>query len=313
MSFTLNFGIQKANFSIQHGDDLIFIGSCFSDEIALKAISSGLSVYSNPFGTVFHPTLLAKFIQESITKNSEERIIQRDDLYFSWDANSSVYDYKKNGLFAKLQTIRNDFVSKLTSSKVIFITFGTAWVYKNKLDGLLVANCHKFPNNQFVKELSEVDELYHEWFNTIKLLNSNFPDLKIVFTNSPVRHIRDGLVENNQSKAILIELVRRLTREFDVFYFPSYEIVIDELRDYRFFKLDRVHPSDEAIDYIWDRFESVYCSNETIQLNLKVKNFRKTLSHKSIHKDSRENIEFIKKTEFQLQEFLKRHPKVIFY
>lgn len=311
MDFKLNFEIPKAYFTIQHGDSILFLGSCFSDEIANKSAYHGLKVQSNPFGTVFHPNLLSQFITDSINEIEVERILNRDDLYFSWDANSSIFDFSEQELIQKLQKIRNDFVTALKQAKTIFITFGTAWAYRRKEDALLVANCHKVPASEFEKELIEVEEMYFQWMETIEKLKELNPELKIVFTVSPVRHIRDGLIENNQSKAILLDLVRRLLKHSEVTYFPSYEIVIDELRDYRFFKMDRVHPNEEAIEYVWKQFENTYCTTETITINDKVANFRKSMDHKSIHENSKENQERKSKIGESLKDFLKKNPNII--
>ena len=312
MNFKLNFEIQPSDFSIQHGDGIIFLGSCFSDEIALKAKNSGMKVALNPFGTVFHPTLLSRFIRESIVGVEQERVFLRNDIYLSWDANSTVFNFSKEELNVKLKALRNDFVSNLKISKVVYITFGTAWGYRLIKNDQLVANCHKLPSVKFEKELSEINVLYSEWIQTIKLIKSVNPTIEIVFTVSPVRHIRDGLIENNQSKAILIELVRMLTLDFENHYFPSYEIVIDELRDYRFYKLDRIHPSEEAIEYVWKSFEKMYFDEKTILLNQKVSNFRKSLSHRSIHNGSKEDINHKRNIQKQLNEFLEQNTEIIF-
>lgn len=312
MDFKLNFEIPKADFTIQHGDSILFLGSCFSDEIANKSAYHGLKVQSNPFGTVFHPNLLSQFITDSINEIETERVLNRGDLYFSWDANSTVFDFSEAHLIEKLHTLRSDFKNQLKQVKAIFITFGTAWAYRRKDDTLLVANCHKVPASEFDKELIEVEEMYFQWMETVEKLKELNPKLEIVVTVSPVRHIRDGLIENNQSKAILLDLVRRLIKHSEVTYFPSYEIIIDELRDYRFFKTDRVHPSEEAIEYVWKQFENIYCTAETININSKVAGFRKSINHKSIHENSKENQERKSKTEESLKDFLKKNPTILF-
>ena len=310
MEFTLNFEIPKAEFSIEHGNEILFIGSCFSDEIASRAKFAGLNVSSNPFGTIFHPSLIARFISESIEYTDSERLLVRDDTHLSWDANSTIYDFSDTALKAKLTQLRSDFIYQLSTATALFITFGTAWVYKLIVDNQLVANCHKMPSNQFQKELSSVDFLTKEWEETISLMKSINPTLEIVFTVSPVRHSKDGLVENNQSKSILIELIRRLQLTTNCRYFPSYEIIIDELRDYRFFKQDRVHPSDEAVDYIWKRFESTYFSNETIDLNAKVIQLRRSFLHKSIHEESTENVSRKENLDVKISSFLNQYENV---
>lgn len=311
MDFKLNFDIPPAPFTIQHGEGIVFLGSCFSDEIAARAKMRGFTTFSNPFGTVFHPSSLSQFIDDSIDTIEVERIFQRGDLFLSWDANSSIFDYTEVGLHEKLTQLRAEFTSKVKEAKVLFITVGTAWGYRYLVNNEVVANCHKVSNAQFEKELSSVKLLKNSWLNSIQKLKSVNPRLEIVFTVSPVRHIRDGLIENNQSKSILIELIRRLKLEAAVHYFPSYEIVLDELRDYRFFNTDRVHPSDEAIEYVWNRFESTFCDSETVELSKKVLSFNKSLSHRSLHEDSMEFKQFKLKIQSELTAFKEKYPNVL--
>lgn len=311
MEFKLNFEPERPKFRIHHGDTLLFLGSCFSDEIAGKAGYHGLKVRSNPFGTVFHPSLLSLFINDSIQGVGEEKILNRNDIFLSWDANSTVFEYSAVHLAKKLQQIRKNLLLHLKETKAFFITFGSAWAYRFLETDHLVANCHKVPGNQFKKELISIDDMYTQWNFTIQLIRELNPDIEIIFTVSPVRHVKDGLIENNQSKAILIELVRRLVEAGSAYYFPSYEIVIDELRDYRFYKKDHVHPSEEAIEYIWRRFESTFCDPETIGLNNKTANFRKINTHKSIH-GGKEDQELKIQNQKRLNDFLTVHPEIVY-
>ena len=311
MNFKLNFEIPQPDFQIKHGEGVLFLGSCFSDEIAFTAKYYGLNVMSNPFGTVFHPSLLGRFISESINKVEVERLLNREDIHLSWDANSSIYDFSPEKLTLKLRQLRSDFVNELMLSKVIFITFGTAWVYRLLSDNQLVANCHKVPSNHFTKEISSIDKLTAEWENVIDILHSINPNLKIVFTVSPVRHSKDGMIENNQSKSVLIETVRRIQESRVCYYFPSYEIVIDELRDYRFYKEDRVHPTEEAVRYIWERLEQTYFTKSTIELNSKVSELRRGLMHRSLHENSVENLNRKRTLEEKLSTFLNLHKEIV--
>ncbi len=311
MNFKLNFEIPQPDFQIKHGEGVLFLGSCFSDEIASTAKYYGLKVMSNPFGTVFHPSLLARFISESINQVEVERLLNKEDIHLSWDANSSIYDFSPEKLTLKLRQLRADFVNELMHSKVIFITFGTAWVYRLLSDNQLVANCHKVPSNHFTKEISSIDKLTAEWEDVIDILHSINPNLKIVFTVSPVRHSKDGMIENNQSKSVLIETIRRIQESKVCYYFPSYEIVIDELRDYRFFKEDRLHPSEEAVRYIWERLQQTYFSKSTIELNSKVLEFRRGSMHRSLHENSIENLNRKRTLEEKLSTFLNLHKEIV--
>ncbi len=311
-NFQLSFKIPSQETKINHKEKILFLGSCFSDEIAAKANFSGFNVLSNPFGTVFHPIALARFIKETLSSSfQKERIFQREDLFFSLDANSTIYGLNESEVTNKLKDLRIEWLHQLKSASHLFITFGTAWGYTHIEGEVLVANCHKLSSQQFEKRLTSTQEIVQCWMAVIKELKAINPQLTVCFTVSPVRHSKDGLIENNQSKALLIDAIRQLKESSNVEYFPSYEIVMDELRDYRFFKLDRVHPNEEAIDYVWQRFEATYCSVETIELSRKVKHLKLALSHKSLHPESNETLEHKKRVEQLCNEFKAAYPFII--
>jgi hypothetical protein len=286
--FYLSFPIPLLRPELSHSKNLAFLGSCFSDEIAEKASYSGFQTISNPFGTVFHPLALARFLSDCLIENPNERLDAVNDRFISWDASSKFSDGIRWGLLTKLSEKRKVFKEALSFSSHLFITFGTAWGYVLKEDGLLVANCHKAPGNRFTKSLSESAELVDVWTSLVADLHQAFPDLRLVFTVSPVRHVRDGMVQNNQSKAVLLDAVRQICAKTNALYFPSYEIVVDELRDYRFFKEDRVHPTNEAITYVWSRFVEASCSPETKSMIDEIVAYRKLSGHRSILADQSE-------------------------
>jgi len=308
LPFKVPFQPITSGFKIKHGDQLIFLGSCFSDEMSLKAQFYGFERLSNPFGTIFHPDVIARNIKDALNfKDISNRIYQREDLFFSWDASGTIFGYSEDSLKEKLRAIQIELVEKLKFSKVLFITFGTAWGYSLIENDLTVANCHKLKQSSFQKKLADIDLLEKEWSLIIDLVLKLNPELKIVFTVSPVRHIKDGLIENNQSKAILVELVRRLNILETVSYFPSYEIINDELRDYRFFKKDGVHPNEDAIDYVWSKFELMYMTSETITLNNSVQRLRLSEGHKSLYEKSDEYLKFVEKHQKDKKLFLEQY------
>ncbi len=310
-SFHLSFNIPAQENKITHKETILFLGSCFSDEIASKAKFNGFKVLSNPFGTVFHPLALGRFLEETLDDATvEERIFERDELFFSWDASTVLYGTSKRSLSNQLSELRKNWLNELKSASHLFVTFGTAWGYEHKESKVLVANCHKLPSQQFVKSLSSSKEITDVWKVIIDKLNVLNPNLTVCFTVSPVRHVKDGFVQNNQSKAILIESVRYFQEYSNAIYFPSYEIVMDELRDYRFFKQDRVHPNEEAIDYVWNRFVESFCSHDTLELCQKVKSLKLALSHKSLHPESQETLAHKKKVEQLRNEFKVAYPFV---
>ena len=310
--FKLSFDIPEFSTKIEYGKNILFLGSCFSDEISVKAKHQGFKMDSNPFGTIFHPLALSRFINEIVSDQVlSERIIQRNDLFFSWDASSSIVGFSPNELIANIQKARSDWKENLLSATHLFVTFGTSWGYRLTENNLLVANCHKFPASNFTKELSLQSDIVKEWKETISLLLKFNPSLKIIFTVSPVRHIKDGLIENNWSKAILLDAVRILEKEMNCAYFPSFEIVMDELRDYRFFKTDHVHPNELAINYVWQRFSNCYFSNETIEISKEVLKIRNEEAHRSLTPASEASVLQLTKLKEKRENLLKQFPLVV--
>ncbi len=283
--FYLSFKIPELRPELNHSKGIAFLGSCFSDEIAAKACYAGFQTVSNPVGTVFHPLALARFLSNCFIEQPNERLDSIDDKFISWDAASKFCEGNRWGLLTKLTETRLAFKQALSSSSHLFITFGTAWGYFLNEDGIIVSNCHKAPAHSFTKSLTKSEEITGVWLSLIDEMKRSFPELTVVFTVSPVRHVRDGMVQNNQSKAVLIDAVRQICASTNSLYFPSYEIVIDELRDYRFFKQDRIHPSEEAVEYVWNRLIESACSNPTKALIAEVVHYCKLKSHVPIGED----------------------------
>lgn len=310
--FKLTFDIPEFFTKIEYGKEILFLGSCFSDEISLKAKHQGFKVDSNPFGTIFHPLALSRFIKETLSElTKSERIIQQNDLFFSWDASSSLVGFSENELKLKAYQARFEWKEKLSTASHLFVTFGSSWGYRLKENNLMVANCHKFSGTNFTKELSSQNEIIIEWRETIALLLELNSSLQIVFTVSPVRHIKDGLIDNNRSKAILLDVVRVLEKETNCSYFPSYEIVMDELRDYRFFKTDHVHPNELAINYVWQLFSNCYFSNETMEIGREVLKIRREEAHRSLTPTSEASVQQLQKLKEKRDTLLKQFPSVV--
>lgn len=310
MNFQLNFSIPKSTVEIQHGDKISLMGSCFSDAMHGHFFNAGFEVVSNPFGTLFHPNAIAEVIESSIDQSEIVQTTERSDIHFSWDSASNLFGYSEEELKSNIVTGRQEYRSYLESSKVLVITFGTAWGYVLKTSGNIVANCHKLADSLFEKQLMDVNTQFEKWTALIAKIRSFNPELEIIFTVSPVRHKRDGLVENNRSKARLIELVHLLNEETSTHYFPSYEIVMDELRDYRFFKECRVHPTDEAVQYVWSRFMETYFPRETQELAMKVRKLHRTFEHKILHPDSAESKRHVAVSEKKLLLLELAHPEI---
>ena len=304
--FTIDFPIPVSNFKLDLGDKLVFMGSCFSEEISKKFRNAGFDVLSNPFGIIFHPTAIVQILSMD---DLEQTLFERDGLWFSWIASTTVYSTTKEGLMILLIKQRNLLVEYLKYAQCIFITLGTAFEYRLIESNQVTANCHKMPSTLFSKTLTSLQVLEEEWRNGIVKIKEYNPSIQIVFTVSPVRHIRDGIIENNRSKARLFELVSMLSS--NVLYFPSYEIVVDELRDYRFYKPDGVHPNDLAIDYIWGKITKWILTDDVIKVVNEVEKLRLLFAHKSIHPESNSTKKMEQTKNQKLTHFLNQYPKVV--
>jgi len=310
MEFHLNFSIPKSTVELKHGDKIALIGSCFSDSMSKQFTKSGFQVASNPFGTLFHPTAMASCLQDVLNDKEHVDVLQRNDLFFSWDSAESVYAKTEQEITDLVIAKRKAFKEYLKSAKLIVITFGTSWGYHHKELDKTVGNNHKMPASLFKRRLMEVDPETNKWQYIVKRLKGLNPELEVVFTVSPVRHVKDGLVDNNRSKARLIELVHSVLEDAEAEYFPSYEIVMDELRDYRFFKECKVHPTDQAVKYVWNRFEETYFNEETQELAKKVRNLHSAFDHRSIHPDSEETRRHLELSQEKLASLKEEFPEV---
>lgn len=271
---------------------IMLLGSCFSTHIADKLKNAGFLVHNNLVGTIFHPIPLARFILETLNESVDERILQREDVFLSYDAASEVYAMSQEALSHKLQEMRHQFRTTLAEAGTLIITFGSAHGYRLKSSGEIVANCHKQPGNLFEKELTEIEEIVEQWRISLQLLKTSYPHLQVVFTLSPVRYLRDGWVENNRSKARLTEVVHVLRAETDAAYFPAYEIVNDSLRDYRYFEKDGAHPNALAVDAVWEVFRKWHIDPIADRVVDEVLAFRAMENHRLLFPESKASKRF---------------------
>jgi len=253
----------------------------------------------NPFGVLFHPIAIETLVSKSI----REAQFTREDLFIHngrwhcFDAHSELSDVSKEDVLRKLNAGLRTTRQQINTSTHIIITLGTAWVYRNRTSGAIVANCHKVPQKEFSKELLSVENITKRLGDILGLIESVNPQAQIIITVSPVRHLKDGFVENQQSKAHLISAIGKVlssrAESSDKHYFPSYEIMMDELRDYRFYKSDMVHPNELAVDYIWERFKSVWISNNAFATMASVEEIQKGLKHRPFNPGSQEHQKFL--------------------
>ena len=300
---------------INYSHNILFAGSCFSKSIAALMTTAKMNVMQNPNGILFDPFSIARCLKNVLTEYSCQLVdvFRNNDYWHSWDHHSSFSHYNKNALLTNLQEIRSATTEYLKKADWLVITFGTAYFYSLKEDGRKVANCHKVAGNLFDKNLATSQSIVSEYDHLISTLLKVNPSIKILFTVSPVRHIKDGVIENNRSKGRLLEAVHNLVEKHsNVFYFPAYELVIDVLRDYRFFKEDMVHPSVPAIKYVFDEFKKSYFDTESQNIFTEINNWMMQVNHKILHPLSESSKDFEKKlldTKINLQ---KKYPFINF-
>ena len=305
---------RKTQDLIDYQSKILLLGSCFSENIGDKLSYFKFQSTQNPFGILFHP----KAIENLITNTSNKKVYSSDDLIYqneiwhSFDAHSSLSSASENELLNKLNVAISLTNKKIKEASHIVITLGTSWVYRYIETDTIVANCHKIPQKKFLKELLSVSEISESLARSISLIKSMNSDAAVIFTISPVRHLKDGFIENTQSKSHLIAAIHTLVNEQDVSYFPSYEIMMDELRDYRFYAEDMIHPNKTAINYIWRKFIDTWFSEETKSIMKEIDEIQKGLLHRPFHEDSKLHQQFLLKLEQKKSSLQERLPFINF-
>ena len=254
---------------ITHQNKMMSIGSCFASNIGSYLNVRQFNIKQVQFGTQFNPASIERNIRDAITGEvNKSLVVERDEHYYHYNYSASFFAKEQEVLVDTLRNVQIDFVQELETCDRLFLTFGTAWVYRLIEENAIVSNCHKIPQNQFSKELLDLEELKDLYVKLFNDLHAEKADLQIILTVSPVRHVKNGLHENNLSKSILLLLSNFLVKKFDfVHYFPAYEIVMDDLRDYRFFNSDLIHPNTQAVDYIFECFQEAYFSKNTQEIS----------------------------------------------
>jgi len=287
--------------SIDYNAKILLLGSCFSENIGDKLNYFKFQTSQNPFGILFHPKAIENLVTNAINEKKylPEDLIFQNERWHSFDAHSSLSTTDKNELLANLNSAIIATNKKLKEATHIIITLGTSWVYRFIETDVIVANCHKIPQKKFLKTLLSVDEITKSLKTTISHLKSVNKNIHILFTVSPVRHLKDGFTENMQSKSHLITAIHSIMKTKNSSYFPSYEIMMDELRDYRFYAEDMIHPNKTAINYIWERFAETRIS-ESSKLTMKeVETIQKGISHRPFNENSEQHQKFLTNLEIK--------------
>lgn len=279
--------INPVSYKIGMRDKILFLGSCFADEIGNKMRELRFQALVNPFGVLFNPASIVAVLEKLIDNNefSEDIIVKNKDVYFSRLHSGIFASLDQNDLLRSINESLSATRDFFVKSDYIIVSLGTSWVYRYIKGNFIVANCHKEPSAEFVREFLYPDEIF-KIFSKVISLNSN---KKWIFTVSPVRHFKDGAHGNMLSKSSLHLSIERLMQSFpNVSYFPAYEILNDELRDYRFYATDMLHPSDVAVDYIWQRFSDNYTRADEKGLISKIGRLNGMIGHRALFPESSE-------------------------
>ncbi|MBJ7882369.1 GSCFA domain-containing protein [Gelidibacter salicanalis] len=300
---------------INYQSKLLLLGSCFVENMGQKLKYFKFQATQNPFGVLFHPqaieTLVLRAFQDK--KYVEDEVFFHNEQWHCYDAHSQLSNSSKSEVLNQLNTQLETTKLLLNEASHVVITLGTAWVYKQKSTDITVANCHKVPQVNFQKELLSVKEIVETLQVILEAIRTLNPAAIVIFTVSPIRHLKDGYVENTRSKAHLISSVHEVVSEaHNNCYFPSYEIMMDELRDYRFYAEDMLHPNATAINYIWEKFQKVWISDEALEIMSEVDTIQKGLLHRPFNPDSEGHLNFLKQLELRKENVKSRIQHIRF-
>jgi hypothetical protein len=308
MKFRTDIQIPPSEIRIDHKTSILSVGSCFADRIGERLSQSKFRTLINPGGVIFNPVSVNEFIKSALTGHFESRhLINSFSAWYSYDFHSSIREEEPGKLKEKFGAILGEAGSFLRESQVMLLTLGTAVAYRLKSTGKIVANCHKAPSASFDKELLSLEEVLRSLEELIGLIGQVNPEIRIIITVSPVRHIKDTLQLNSVSKSIL-RLASHLIAEKHsnvAEYFPSYEVMNDDLRDYRFYKDDLIHPTLFAEEYIWEKFSETYFTERTRQLINRWQDIKKRLDHKPFSTSGDQYLQFVRSTLAHLEELNK--------
>lgn len=290
--------VRKSAITINYGACVTSLGSCFAEHIGRKFAYYGFKSELNPFGISYNPLSIASSLDRLISKDLfvAEDLFQHQELWHSYAHHG---DFSESDQLLMLEHVNDRLTTastELMTSDILIITLGTAYAYFSNDTGEVVANCHKMPESSFTRRLLSMEEIVEELSSVLDRLNAMNPAMKTIITVSPVRHLRDGAVGNQVSKATLRLAVHELCSMREAIeYFPSYEIMLDELRDYRYYKRDMVHPNEIAIDHIWERFKHTYIDQEDYPIMEKVEAIRRAQQHRPRYSQSKSHLQFLRK------------------
>jgi hypothetical protein len=318
MKFQTTIPIKKSDYLIDYSSKLVSFGSCFAENMGNKFDYFKFSAITNPFGIIFNPISLEKIIIRSIHKKyfTENDIFFHNEAWHCYEVHSELSNPNKTEFLTALNQLIDTTNGHLEKATHCLITLGTSWMYKHIESDAIVANCHKVPQKQFAKELLSIADIEGSLKRIVSEIHSFNQNVKFVFTVSPVRHIKDGFIENNVSKALLITAIYNIlsvpSLGAEGAYFPSYEIMMDELRDYRFYAEDMLHPNQTAIDYIWMKFSENYINENEFETMQHVSEIQKALSHRPFNPNSESHLKFQDNLKQKINAIVTKYPAMKF-
>lgn len=325
MNFRTEYIPQKSEYPLDPEWSVVLIGSCFTDSIGALMRQSRWRAFPNICGVLYNPASIAMILELAAEHQSlliaeiiDQSIIRNGEIWNSWLMDSGVSGYSRDHTIQKVTSRLCRLASEIANAQVLIVTFGTAWIYAlSDNPDYIVANCHKFPSGTFTRRRMSVEEISVIWMKTIGKLRELNPGLRIILTVSPIRHLKDGFEGNSRSKATLLLACERICDENpDIEYFPSFEILNDDLRDYRFYSDDLVHPSPQGVGYIWDKFCQRFLTEESRALLTEGERITRSLAHRPIINDgsdtaSRHAAELRDKALARYREFMGQHPGML--
>lgn len=311
MNFRLTFPVTPLPDPVKYADHLLLMGSCFAEEIGERLQGHYFDALVNPHGILYNPISITQALHSYLDKRqyTREDLFQQGDLWHSWDHHSRFSGLDPEQVLTGINAQQNAAAERLENADWLMITLGSAHTYTLQEGNRLVGNCHKVPAAAFHKRLLTAQDIISALDNVMHRLFFRNRKVKILFTISPVRYVRDGVVENNLSKAILLQAVHHMVNKFDrLFYFPAYELVIDDLRDYRFYKEDLVHPNEMAINYVWESFiaNSLSASDKTLFNN--ITDINRAASHRPFNPAGQQHQQFLQTYTRKVQALMQQHP-----
>lgn len=311
MDFRTTIKPLKCRGLISHEGAMMLLGSCFSDNIGNRLQNALFDVEINPFGTLYNPASIASALRDLINcrEFGMDDIFEYQGRYHSFSHHSSFSGVNADDVISRINDKIIGASEQLKRSQVLIVTFGTAYVYESIETQTIVSNCHKLPATDFNRRIMDIDEIVGLWKILISELQTFNPELKIVFTVSPIRHLADGVHENQVSKSILLLAVDCLCNNMmNLKYFPAYEIMMDDLRDYRFYASDMIHPSDVAVDYIYDIFSKSFFNDDTISIACECEKITRRMKHRHMTDDISIIEKFNQSTQQIIDRLLLTHP-----